>query len=67
VFEKLLSRLPKNKTQEELDEHFKKMESVELEKGDFTAMVIAAVLTLGIPVLLIAGAIYGLIWFFFVR
>lgn len=57
-------RLPVNKTKEELDEHYKKME---LEKGDFLAMVIAGFITF-FPVLIIAMiVIYGIIWLLLVR
>jgi len=53
--------LKKEKTKEELDEHYK---NIELEKGDFLAMVIAAIITF-LPVLIIAmTVIYGLIWIF---
>ena len=58
---------PKKKTKQELDEHYKSIESVGLEKGDFLAMVIAAFITF-IPVLIIAFVIfYGLLWLMFVR
>ena len=51
----------KEKTPKELNEHYK---NIELEKGDFLAMVIAAFLTF-FPVLLIAmTVIYGLLWIF---
>ena len=53
--------LKKEKTKEELDEHYK---NIELEKGDFLAMVIAAIITF-LPILIIAmTVIYGLIWIF---
>jgi uncharacterized protein HemY len=56
--------LGKEKTKEELDEHYK---NIELEKGDFAAMVIAALITF-LPVLIIAmTVIYGLLWLFFLR
>jgi len=52
----------KTKTKEELDEHYK---NIELEKGDFLAMVIAAFITF-LPVLIIAMVvIYGLMWILF--
>ena len=58
------NRLPKNKTKEELDEHYK---NVELEKGDFLAMVIAAFITF-LPVLIAAMLVfYGLLWLLFIR
>jgi len=50
------------KTKEELDEHYDK---IELEKGDFLAMVIAAFITF-LPVLLITLFVFfGLFWFIF--
>jgi len=59
--------LGKKKTKEELDEHYNKMEEVELEKGDFLAMVIAALITF-LPVVIIAMVvIFGLIWLVFGR
>jgi len=59
--------LGKRKTKEQLDEHYKKMEELELEKGDFPAMVIAALITF-LPVVLIAMAvIFGLVWLIFGR
>ena len=35
-------RLPKEKTQEELDAHFDRMDEMELEKVDFLAMILGA-------------------------
>jgi len=43
------------------------MEEIQLEPGDLPAMIIAAFLTLGIPLLLIAGLIYGAIYLLFLR
>ena len=57
----------RKKTKEELDEHYNKIEEVELEKGDFLAMVIAALITF-LPVVIIAMVvIFGLIWLVFGR
>jgi len=57
--ERLKELLPKKKTKEQLDEHYN---NVELEKGDFPAMCIAALITF-IPILIIAMVIvYGLMW-----
>jgi len=54
----------KKKTKEELDKHY---ESIELEKGDFLAMVIAGIITF-LPVLIVFLALfYGLAWLFFIR
>ena len=62
--ERLKSLLPKNKSKEDLDEHYDK---IELEKGDFPAMVIAALITF-LPVLIIAlVVVFGVIWLLFVR
>ncbi len=44
----------KEKTQAELDKHY---QGIELEKGDFLAMLIAAIITFG-PVILIIALIY---------
>ncbi|MCL2030608.1 MAG: hypothetical protein FWG93_03600 [Oscillospiraceae bacterium] len=63
-FNRLRRVFERKKTQEELDEHY---QNVELEKGDFLAMVIAALITF-LPVLLIATVvIYGLFWILFLR
>jgi len=59
--------LPKKKTKEELDKHYKEIENVGLEKGDFIAMVIAAFITF-FPILIVAMIIFfGFLWLFFVR
>jgi len=62
--EVIRSRLPIKKTKEQLDEHYRNVEEMPLEKNDFLAMVIAAFITF-MPVLLIAMAVlYGLMWLF---
>jgi len=54
----------RKKSKEELSKHY---EEVELEKGDFLAMVIAGIITF-LPVLIVASALfYGLAWLFFIR
>ena len=56
--------LNKKKTKEELDDHYDK---IELEKGDFLAMVIAAFITF-IPVLIVICLVFfGLMWLVFIR
>lgn len=68
MFKRLRERLPKNRTQEEDDDHFRRLESVGgLEKNDFKAMLIAAFLTLGLPLLAIIALIYGVIYLLFIR
>ena len=63
-FKRLKDIFKKEKTKEELDEHYK---NIELEKGDFAAMIIAAFVTF-FPVLAAAMAVvYGLMWLFVLR
>lgn len=50
-----------------MDEHYRRMEETKLEKGDFPAMVIAAFLTIGLPLLVIMGAVYGFVYLLFMR
>jgi len=62
LLERLKSLLPKKKTKEELDAHY---DSVELEKGDFLAMVIAALITF-LPILIIILVVFfGIAWLVF--
>ena len=57
----------KKMTKEERKELMEQLKETPLEKGDFLAMVIAALLTF-LPVLLILlGLLFFLIWFFFYR
>jgi len=57
----------KKMTKEERKELMEQLKESPLEKGDFLAMVIAALLTF-LPVLLILlGLLFFLIWFFFYR
>jgi len=54
--------LSKKKTKEELDAHY---DSIELEKGDFPAMVLAALITF-LPVLIVVlVVVFGLMWLLF--
>jgi len=60
--ESLRQRLPKRKSKDDLAKHYNEMEKIELEKGDFLAMVIAAFITF-MPVVIIALiVIFGLMW-----
>jgi len=62
IFDKFKSLLSKDKTPEQLKEHYDK---IELEKGDFFAMVIAAFITF-MPILLGTLAVFfGLLWLIF--
>ena len=62
--ERWKSRLPKEKTQEELDEHYDRMEEMEFEKGEFFAMFVGAWMALW-PVLLMVAVIVLLPMLFF--
>lgn len=68
MFKKLRERLPKKKSQEEVDEHYRRLEEMGgLEKNDFLAMVIAAVITIGLPLVAMLALIYGSIYLLFLR
>jgi len=63
--ERIKSLFGKKKTQQQLDAHYNEMEKLELEKGDYLAMVIAALITF-LPIVIIAIAvIFGILWLFF--
>ncbi len=57
ILERWKKRLPKEKTQEELDAHYDKMEQLELEKGDYFAMFLGALMAFW-PLILIVAAIF---------
>jgi hypothetical protein len=67
LFKKLRERLPKSKTPQEIDEHYRRIEETGLEKGDLPAMLIAAFLSLGLPLLAMLGVFFGLIYLLFLR
>jgi hypothetical protein len=68
LFKRLRERLPKKHSPEEVEDHFRKLESVGgLEKNDYKAMIVAAFLTLGLPLLAMIAVIYGVIYLLFVR
>lgn len=50
-----------------LKEETKDLQLEDLEKGDFLAMFLAAVLTFLPPILLILSVFYGLLYWFFLR
>ena len=54
--ERWKSRLPTEKTEEELNEHYDRMEQMELDKGEYFAMLVGAWMALW-PVLLIVAII----------
>lgn len=67
MFKKLRERLPKDKPPEEVEEHFRQIEKVGLEANDIKAMLIAAFLTLGLPLLAIVAVIWGIVYLLFLR
>ena len=68
MFKRLRERLPKKRSREDVDDHFRRIEDIGgLEKNDFLAMLIAAFLTVGLPLLVIFALIYGGIYLFFSR
>lgn len=50
-----------------LKEETKDLQLEDLEKGDFLAMFLAAILTFLPPILLILSVFYGLLYWFFLR
>lgn len=68
MFKRLRERLPKKRSPEEEEEHFRRIESMGgLEKNDFLAMLIAATLTVVLPILAILAMIFGVIYLVFLR
>ena len=63
-FFKRWRELPKDKTKEELDAHFDRMEEMELGKGEYFAMIVGAWMALW-PVLLIVAIIVLIPMLFF--
>ena len=61
---RLREALFRKKTKEELDAHY---ENIELEKGDFPAMVIAAFITFFPVMIIVLVLVYGSMWLFFMR
>lgn len=68
MFKKLRERLPKKRSQEEIDEHFRRIEDAGgLENNDLLAMFIAASVTIVLPLLAIMALIFGGIYLLFIR
>lgn len=68
LFKKLRERLPKKRSQEEIDEHFRRIEDAGgLENNDLLAMFIAASVTIVLPLLAIMALIFGGIYLLFIR
>ncbi len=62
MFKKLRPNLFKEKTKQELDEHY---ENLELERGDLLAMLIAAFITFA-PLIVVISLVYIIIAFIFI-
>ena len=60
----LRKRLPKEKSEAELEEHYDRIDQMDLDKGDFFAMVVGAFMALW-PVLLIVAIIVLIPMLFF--
>lgn len=60
LLQRIKDRMPKEKTPEELEEHYKAMDN--LEKGDVPAMIIAALITFLPVALIIMFIFYGLLY-----
>ncbi len=54
MFNKFSSRLPREKSKKELEQHYK---DLELERGDLAAMLIAAFITFA-PIVVIISLVY---------
>lgn len=68
MFKKLRERLPKKRSQEEIDEHFRRLEDIGgLEKNDLLAMFIAVVVTIVLPLLALLALIFGGAYLLFIR
>lgn len=60
-------RKRRKKLLENEEENLKKLEELELEKGDVSALIIAALITLLPVVLLVLGIFTFIIWLIFLR
>ena len=63
-FTEIFQKLGRKRSKKELDEHY---EGMDLEKGDFLAMVIAAFITFFPVLIILIVVIYGMIWLVMVR
>ena len=57
ILERWKKRLPKEKTQQELDEYYDEIEKLELDKTDYFAMFLGALMAFW-PLILIVAAIF---------
>ena len=57
ILERWKNRLPREKTQKELDEYYDSIEKLELEKSDYFAMFLGALMAFW-PLILIVAAIF---------
>lgn len=67
MFKRLKERLPKEKSPEELREHYRQIDEVGLEKSDILAMFIAVFVTIVLPLILILGTFFGILYLVFIR
>ena len=57
ILERWKKRLPREKTQKELDEYYDEIEKLELDKSDYFAMFLGALMAFW-PLILIVAAIF---------
>ena len=57
ILERWKKRLPREKTQQELDEYYDEIEKLELDKTDYFAMFLGALMAFW-PLILIVAAIF---------
>ena len=61
--QKILDRI--KVTEEKADKARKNLEETPLEKNDFTAILLAALISFVIPTIIVVGLIALIVWFFF--
>jgi len=60
-------RKPKRTPEFDLEEIREKLKTVEFEKGDTLALIVAALITIIPAMLLVIGAMMGIVWLVFLR
>lgn len=63
----MFNRRLKKYTKEEIEDYERKLKDTQFEKGDITAMIIAAMITFIPMMLVVLGVMVFVIWLFFLR
>lgn len=63
----MFNRRLKKYTKEEIEEYERKLKDTQFEKGDISAMIIAAMITFIPMMLVVLGVMVFVIWLFFLR